>query len=170
MKYYIDGYNLIFRLIESKQTLQIQRDEVIDFLQKEFRALHLKGCLFFDGVHLRDEQSGRSYKSPLTIFYSAKGETADEAILERLENARSKTEITIVTDDRSLSAFARTLGAHTLTLKAFLAKLTHLKSKKKLLREERKGTLDVKESRKELDRLLAAFEQRLKDTLFDELQ
>jgi predicted RNA-binding protein with PIN domain len=161
MHYLIDGYNLLFRLIDSKKNLQTQRQTVILSLQKEFAALHFKGTIVFDGSHRRGEQSGLSYKSPLTIAYSPEGETADEYILEKLSTARQPSEITVVTDDRSLASQARGYKAHTLTLRSFLAHLEKSHAKRRKKREEIRDQRPFRESPNEIDRLLKIFEDRL---------
>jgi len=161
MYYLIDGYNLLFWLIESKKTLQSQRLSIIRSLQKEFKVLHLEGTIVFDGAHQRGEQSGLSYHSPLVIAYSHSGETADQYILDKLETASTPSQITVVTDDRFLSTAARGLKARTLSLKAFVLFLEKKLAKKRSQREETLDQRPFKESKRELDRLVKVFEERL---------
>lgn len=161
MHYLIDGYNLLFRLIDSKKNLQSQRQSVIRSLQKEFAVLHLKGTIVFDGAHRRGEDSGLSYKSPLIIAYSPEGESADEYILEKLELAKRPSEMTVVTDDRSLASQARGKKALTMTLRAFLAYLEKAHGKRARAREDVRDQTPFKESPKEIDRLVKIFEERL---------
>jgi predicted RNA-binding protein with PIN domain len=168
MHYLIDGYNLLFRLVESKKSLQAQRQSIIRSLQKEFKHLHLQGTIVFDGSHKRGEQSGLSYQSPLIIAYSHSGETADQYILERLETASSPSEITVVTDDRSLASAARALKARTLSLKSFLAMLEKKYAQKQHKKEDRHDSHPFQESKKDFERLLKIFEERLKKELSEE--
>lgn len=160
MNYWIDGYNLLFRFSESGGNLRRQREEIVSFLQDEFARFRLRGLLFFDGAHVRGSEGGRSYQSPLEIFYTSYGETADQAMLERLEGCKEKSSITLVTDDRFLSEQARKLGAHSLQLKAFLLKLKAYQKKKKAHQESKKEGRVI-QSKKDLDRLLEIFEKRL---------
>ena len=158
MYYLIDGYNLLFCLIDSKKTLQSQRQTIIRSLQNEFAQLGLEGTIVFDGSQVRGEQSGLSYKSPLVIAYSFSGETADQYIIEKIETSSKPTELTVVTNDKTLSSTARGVGAQTMNLKAFLSFLEKKHGKKKGLQEERRP---VTESKREIDRLLKIFEERL---------
>ena len=159
MRYLIDGYNLLFCLIDSKKTLQSQRQTIIRSLQHEFAALHLEGTIVFDGSHVRGEQSGLSYKSPLIIAYSFSGESADQYILEKIETFAKPSELTVVTNDKTLSSAARSLGAQTMNLKAFLSFLEKKHGKKEEIQEMR----PAKETKREFDRLLKIFEERLNE-------
>jgi predicted RNA-binding protein with PIN domain len=161
MHYLIDGYNLMFRLLESKKNLQSQRETVIRSLQKEFKCLHLHGTIVFDGRYFHGEQSGLSYHSPLTIAYSHSGESADQYIVEKLETASAPGEITVVTDDRFLAAAARSHGARTLQLNAFLVQIEKKHTKRRLKKQELLDERPFKESQREQQRLLKAFEERL---------
>lgn len=160
MHYLIDGYNLLFRILESKKSLQTQRELIVHSLQKEFKSLHLKGTIVFDGRHRRDEESGLTYRSPLVVAYSHQGQTADQYILEKLENA-PVSETCVVTDDRFLANASHGLGANTLHINAFLRlvekKRTAQQQKQDSFREER----PMKESKKETERLIKIFEDRL---------
>lgn len=169
MHYLIDGYNLLFRLIESKKSLQSQRQMIVRSLQIEFKQLHLEGTLVFDGRHRRDEQSGLSYKSPLIIAYSHSGETADQFILSQLETATTPSQITVVTDDRFLASSARGLGAKTLELKTFLAQLEKKHAHRRQNKEDRLEQRPLKESKHQTERLIKIFEERLSKKTDDDL-
>jgi len=162
MYFLIDGYNLLFRLSESKNSLQLQRQTIIRSLQKEFKCLHLEGTVVFDGRHQRDEQSGLSYQSPLVIAYSHKGQTADQYILEKLETASTPSDIAVVTDDRFLATTARGLKARTIGLKAFIVLLEKKHAQKRLKRQETQDERPVRETQRNMERLLKEFEARLK--------
>ena len=161
MHYLIDGYNLMFRLLESKKNLQSQRQTVIHSLQKEFKILHLQGTIVFDGRHFFGEQSGLSYHSPLTIAYSHSGQTADQYIVEKLETASAPGEITVVTDDKFLAAAARSHGARTLNLNPFLVHIEKKHAQKRLKKQELIDERPIKESPREQQRLIKASEERL---------
>jgi predicted RNA-binding protein with PIN domain len=156
MYYLIDGYNFLFRISEiSHHRLQEQRNKVISSLQRKFAALGLKGKIVFD-AH-QGEVRSRSYKSPLVIAYAAKGETADHYILEYLEGIITPGEVTVVTDDRSLSSAARKLGAKTSNVSTFYTML----HKKHAHKEPKKKV--HKESKWEVHRLLKQFERSFFD-------
>jgi predicted RNA-binding protein with PIN domain len=158
MTYYIDGYNLLFRLVDSRISLQKQRLSIIRFLQKQFVHFKNKGLLIFDGAHRSDEESGRSYPSPLEVVYTPRGQSADAYILEKLESIKKTSSITVVSDDNHLTRSARALGAHAQSNVAFLNFL----EKKRSQRTEKKIKEPV-DSKQNIDRLLKIFEKRLKD-------
>lgn len=158
MIYLLDGYNLLFSLIESKKSLSDQRNHLISFLQKQFSYFNLSGTLVFDGSHRREEESGISYKSPLEIAYAPKGQSADMYIVEKIEITQNPRLIVVVTDDRGLASHARSHGAKVQTNRAFLDWLS-----KKAKKRKKEKKLSVSETPKNMERLLKAFEERLKD-------
>jgi len=148
MYYLIDGYNLLYSLQES-------RDRLVKWFQKEFAQLDQSGMIVFDGAHRRDEESGRAYGNPLEVSFAPKGQTADAYILEQVQLLKN---VTVVTNDGGLKRQARAFGAKTMTNEAFLEWLAK-KRKKKVKKVE------VRESPREMERLLKAFEERLKHNL-----
>lgn len=157
MLYYIDGYNLIFCLTNSKHPLIHQRKSIALFLQKQFASLNLEGILVFDGSERGFGGSSRAYASPLQIVYSPKGQTADEYILEKLEGRKKNSLSTVVSNDRSLCSHARSLGARTQSNEAFIEYLEKKKARK------RKKVPDPKDSPREIERLLKIFEANLEE-------
>jgi predicted RNA-binding protein with PIN domain len=157
MYYLIDGYNLLFALIDSKESLQTLRQKVIRTLQKQFARRKISGTLVFDGAHRRDEESGLSYSSPLTIAYAPKGQSADEYIVEHIEASTHPKQITVVTNDRGLTMHAKSNGAKVQSNEDFIHWL-HKRTKKK------KGVEPV-ETQQNIDRLIKIFEERLKNSV-----
>ncbi|HLB52281.1 MAG TPA: NYN domain-containing protein [Chlamydiales bacterium] len=151
MRYYLDGYNLLFSLSNSRLPLLKQRKEMIQFLQLAFEKKKLTGTIVFDGkVHL-NEESGRSYPSPLEIVYTTKGQTADAYILEQMEFCKYRSEITVVTADLGLRRHLQSMRVKVMDNQKFM----HFLCKGK--KEEEKT--DIEESQKEIARLLKIFEQ-----------
>lgn len=154
MYFYLDGYNLLFGLTNSKQTLATQRQQFIQFLQTQFAAHHIKGTLVFDGSHRREEESGLSYRHPLEIAFAPKGQSADAYIIEKVEAEAHRRQIIVVTNDRGLSLQARSLGATVQKNDAFVQFL-----KKKSMKKKKGGKVIV-ETEKNITRLLKIFEER----------
>jgi predicted RNA-binding protein with PIN domain len=155
MHYLIDGYNVIFSLIDSKESLQTLRQKVILTLQKQFAKRGIVGTLVFDGTHRRDEESGLSYSSPLTIAYAPKGQSADDYIIERIEAAQNPKQITVITNDRGLTRHAKSHGAKVEANEVFIQWLG--KKRKGRKKEEPRDT------QQNIDRLLKIFEEKLKE-------
>lgn len=155
MYYLIDGYNLIFSLVHSKESLQILRQKIICTLQKRFAKKQVSGTLVFDGAHRRDEESGLSYSSPLTIAYAPKGQSADEYIVEIIETSKTPKQISVVTNDQGLSRHAKSNGSKVMSNEDFIYWLEKKKKKSK--------DIEPKDTQQNMDRLLKIFEERLKE-------
>ncbi len=153
MLYLIDGYNILFSLEDAKD-LQHGREELIEYLSRHFKSLNLSGILVFDGAHRRDEESGRNYASPLETVFSPRGQNADSYIVEQIEGAKNPKDVTVITNDTGLKRRARELNAHVQPTKAFIRFL----EKKATKKPNEKDSL--KESPKNLERLLKIFEDR----------
>lgn len=155
MYYIIDGYNLIFSLVESRESLKVIRQKVIRDLQVKFAKKKISGMLVFDGAHRREEESGLSYPSPLIVAYAPKGQSADEYIVEQLESSKHPKTITVVTNDRGLTQHARAAGSKVLKTIDFIEWLHKQKGKRK--------PVEPKETQENIDRLLKIFEKRFNE-------
>lgn len=158
MYYFIDGYNLIFSLFESKKSLKSQREELVSYLQKKFAKRKLSGTLVFDGSHRQEEESGLSYPSPLIVAFAPKGQSADEYIIERIQISLTPKQTMVVTNDRGLSRHARSYGAKVLKAEDFFCRLR---------KKEKTQAKEPVESKTNFDRLLHIFEERFRQNLED---
>jgi predicted RNA-binding protein with PIN domain len=156
MFYLIDGYNVLFYYLDSKRKFANQRSLLIQYFQEKFAQIHLSGILVFDGSHKRDEESGLSYKSPLEIVYTPKGQNADSYIVEKLTLSKNPKQITVVTNDKGLERHALAQRAHVQTSQDFIRFLE--KKSQKPLKEK-----TFKETPHHFDRLLKIFESKRED-------
>ncbi len=156
MYYYIDGYNFLFSCTDIKGSLQLQREQFIQWVQATFARLNLQGTIVFDGSHRSDEHSGLSYPSPLEVAYSPRGCSADTYIIEKISNLTNSKLITVVTNDTGLRRHVHATGAYTESNDSFIRKL--LKKKKRQQAEKQ-----IRDSDAEIQRLLNIFEKRLED-------
>jgi predicted RNA-binding protein with PIN domain len=159
----IDGYNLLFSWIESKGSIEKKRATLVQWIQREFKKMKLRGIIVFDGAHRRDEESGLSYPSPMELAYTPKGQSADQYILERLESFQNRKNATVITNDQGLKRLARALGAKTMDNDTFLQWLLKRARKKKTERPP------PKESPHQIERLIKIFEEKLRE-LADDLE
>ncbi len=155
--YFLDGYNILFTLTESKHPLATQRSLVIQFLQRQFALRKISGLLVFDGVTRSNEESGRAYPSPLEIVYTPAGQSADSYIIEHIECSKNPRQITVVTNDGALSRNARALEAKTMKNKPFIQWLEKRNKKKQ------SEKTPPKESKHHFERLLKIFENKIKE-------
>lgn len=117
MRYYVDGYNLLFRLFKTDEELQDRRDRFLEALQEKASLLDLHITVVFDSQYHPSEAT-HTHLGALDIIFTDTGVTADECILQLLKVDSQKK--VVVTSDRSLSIRARH-EAKTETAEEFLA-------------------------------------------------
>lgn len=118
MHYYVDGYNLLFRLIHNKDSLQKQREELIQDLESKSALLKLHVTLVFDS-YFRTDESSRALMRNLEVCYTAHKETADEFIIHKIKEAKQPSQITVVTSDNLLAWHCRCQLAKTMRVEEF---------------------------------------------------
>ena len=104
----LDGYNLLFRWTELSGSLEQKRRRLLDGLHeghplKEFLVV-------FDGRWVPPE-GGTGYLGRIRIEYTMRGITADQYILDFLEQQPHRARFTVVTGDRALARMVGQLGA-----------------------------------------------------------
>ncbi len=136
MLYYIDGYNLIFRILTAGDTLKHRRDALIKELSDKTELLKLNTILVFDSQHVSTEATRNHYKN-LEIHYTNEGETADDYIICQLKMASERKGITVVTSDLRLAWRVRRENALTLTSEEYLTSISRrYKNKIEQIRQE----------------------------------
>jgi len=129
MHYYIDGYNLLFRVSKAGGELQKQRQGIIKDLETKINFIGLDATLVFDAQHYEGE-SIRKHLNHLEIVFTASGETADEYILDRLKESSNPSKETIATSDKKLAWLSRRRHAYTQSVEEFIAWLNRRYSNK----------------------------------------
>ena len=174
MRYLIDGYNLLFRIVHASDDLQTQRKKIIDELSLKMQFLELKGSLIFD-AHYQYGEATQITSSHLDVHFTAKGQTADDYILEIIKNDKSPSQLTVITSDKKLSWRARRKLAKSESVEDFIKWLTkrfrtRLRREKQPPRkiEPKPEQLKIKPQLKALpencfDYYLETFEKRLED-------
>lgn len=122
MHYYIDGYNLLFRVLRAGDDLRKQREELTLDLEKKIGALELDATLVFDS-HYQEDDGTRSHFKSLEIVFTAKNETADDYILHRLKESPNPSQQTVVTSDKKLAYQCRMRLGKTESAEEFLTNL-----------------------------------------------
>ena len=156
MHYFIDGYNLLFRLPQRKErSLEKQRESLIEVLDTELA--HIKGhvSVIFDSSEQIRDFAQCAKKNNLEVIYAPKGKTADEYIIELVEQRKNPKILIVVTSDGGLARQCKHLGSQTKTIEDFLEFVAN-KSKGKS-----EGKPHYRESPSEMERLIKIFEERL---------
>lgn len=122
MHYYIDGYNLMFRMVRAGGDLQSQRTHIIEELNTKISALELEATLVFD-AHYQAGEGSRSHMKALEIRFTNKGETADQFIINELRTCKDPRKHTVVTSDKRLALHVRSKLAKTETVEEFMQML-----------------------------------------------
>lgn len=130
MHYWIDGYNLLFRMSHPAENLQSERAELLSLLANYAEDLEIEITIIFDALHTPDEAS-RSHFHLLEIIYTNFHESADDYIIENLQLLKKPSTITLVTSDRKLAWHAKRLGAAHLSSENFLSLVKKHISKRK---------------------------------------
>jgi uncharacterized protein len=165
MIYFVDGYNLLFKLFHCSKKLEIQRKVVIDFLQEKSSFLHINIHLIFDGYKQNKEFPNISYLNNLKVIYTPKDQTADEYILEQIFLSKNPNQIIVITSDNNLKIKAKDMHAQTKSIDDFVEWLTEKENKaKKKSSFEKENFIDTK---KNIDRLLKIFEDKIKNNSKD---
>lgn len=129
MRYFVDGYNLLFRTSWEEEELKIKRDKIVHGLAPKVQKAGIDLLLVFDSQH----QVGPGELcviSGLQVYFTDYGETADEYILAQLRKAANPRECTVVTSDTHLAIRARRKGAYSQTIHEFMLLLNRLYKKK----------------------------------------
>lgn len=119
MHYFIDAYNLLFRLRGRDEQLQRQRDHLIHDLAKQAAALDLDVTLVFDSSYPPGEAT-KGHLGAIEIIYTSQGESADSYILNALSGISLLKQETVVTSDKALAACSRRQGAKVISVENFL--------------------------------------------------
>lgn len=120
MHFFIDGYNLLFRISHgSHRNLQSQREAIVQDLASKVSLLQIDASIVFDSAY-HGEGPHQLHFQELEILFTSEGESADEFILDELKNSLSPQNETVVTSDRQLAWLARNQHAQTKSVEEFI--------------------------------------------------
>lgn len=169
MHYFIDGYNLLFRLVNQQGVLQKQREQLIADFGEKLQWVHLDMTIVFDATYHRGGMTRSHYRN-LEIIYTSEGETADEFILSEIAQSPNPKNETVITSDKKLASQARMLQAKTETVEQFHQHMNHIHAKKKkppppkLLKPQKEtAPVPTKQKQHTEDFYLEVFEQRFQE-------
>src|SRR5262245_62735227 len=112
MPYLIDGNNLLGSW-GGPRGLDDRRSEVVRRVAAFCRARNVRATLVFDGHPLRPDMAAQDL-GPLSLRVPPEGQDADTVIRELVERSPRPTEIIVVTSDKALYSYCKTLGASVL--------------------------------------------------------
>jgi predicted RNA-binding protein with PIN domain len=156
MHYWIDGYNLLFRITKSYREMKQNERKLLAALNRSIILLKYQVTVVFDGREKDPPEALRRNLDSLALVYTPHHQTADDYILEALGDSANPAHETVISSDMELLRKAKQRGAKALTVEEFLSRL--VKKKKKAPAEK-----VFQENSTELKRLLKIFEERLED-------
>jgi predicted RNA-binding protein with PIN domain len=110
--YLIDGNNLLGSWGGPRDG-DDRRDEVVRRVAAFCRAKGARATLVFDGHPLRPDMDAQDL-GPLSIRVPPRGESADDLIKRLVQMSAKPREIIVVTSDKPLYSYVKTLGASVL--------------------------------------------------------
>ena len=156
MRYFVDGYNLLFYLTKKRNPLRQYRHELITYFANSISSLDV--VLVFDGNDPHEKHSTRHHIDQVEIVYTPLHTTADHYIFEEVQLYKNPKHITVVSNDQELVKRCKTLGAKSLSLTDFLYYIAKKKDKQK-----KSASSLLEETPQEISRLLKIFEKKLKE-------
>jgi predicted RNA-binding protein with PIN domain len=109
LPYLIDGNNLLGSW-GGPAGGDDRRGEVVRRVAAFCRARNVKATIVFDGHPLRPEMAAQDL-GPVSLRVPPPGVDADTVIRELLDRAPRPAELIVVTSDKALYSYARTMGA-----------------------------------------------------------
>lgn len=137
MHYYIDGYNLLFRVVDASEDLQNQREAVLEELARKAQVIDLSATIVFD-AHYQPGPVTRGHFKNLEVVYTSEKESADDYIHRAVTRIKNPRFITVVTSDKKLAWLCRLHGANTESISAFLTWLNRRYQNEQTPREAKK--------------------------------
>lgn len=125
MDYIIDGYNFMFRIQEQKKgSFEKARNTLISLLNEELRIIKTHVSVVFDSSEQIREFAQSAILENIEVIYAPKGLSADEYIIEIVEQSKNPKTLNIVTSDSGLARQCQHLGAKTTSIDDFVALIT----------------------------------------------
>lgn len=113
----VDGYNVMHALPVGQEwpgrSFKERRNVFLDRLNAYTGERAHRVTVVFDGAKGGDEMGGSETHGGIQVLYTARGIEADQVIRELVERASPPGEILLVSSDKSVSGYVRSLGAST---------------------------------------------------------
>lgn len=112
MPYLIDGNNLLGSW-GGPQGGDDRRGEVVRRVATFCRARNVRATVVFDGHALRPDMASQDL-GPVSLRVPPPGQDADSVICELVERSARPSELVVVTSDKALYSYVKSLGASVL--------------------------------------------------------
>ncbi|MCL6517308.1 NYN domain-containing protein [Alicyclobacillus sp.] len=136
----VDGYNVIARMNRSSlhavEDMDEQRDRLVDALSEYAAYAGEDVVVVFDAHHTADPERAHA-AGPVTVVYTAPGETADQYIEREVYRRReSYRQVTVATSDAAEQQVAFGGGALRISADGLIRRLQEMQSEVRALTEQ----------------------------------
>jgi len=111
----VDGYNVLRssgRPVPLKgSSFQVERERFIESLGHYRGQRKDRVTVVFDGFHSDRDFPDTEKRGGVEVIFSHRGQTADDVIKQMVEQAPNPRDIIVVSSDREISDFVKSLGA-----------------------------------------------------------
>jgi predicted RNA-binding protein with PIN domain len=138
MHYLVDGYNLLFQTawMRHEDNLEAARRRLIVELDSYAELLSLSISVVFDAP-FRTEALAFGHFNKLKIIFTSRGQTADQFLIEWVQDLLPAKNVTVVTSDKPLTRHIRAFGVKVESVTDFLSKLKKRKQNKQRQKQEK---------------------------------
>ncbi len=146
LHYIIDGYNVVRQVdFLTGKKLQTEREGLVHFIERyqPQGSKRNEVTIVFDG---KAEMISPPMKTAVRVIFS-KDRSADDKIKYMVEHSRNPKRLVVVTDDKQIVFYCRSLGARIMPVKSFLSNS---------LLSKRRSVSDGDAEKSELDSATAA--------------
>ncbi len=114
MKIIIDGYNLLPRMNIKGVSLEEKRNNMIEQLKEFLDVNKAEMTVVFDGTRQESLHRGAEKRGLIKLIFSARGETADEVIVELIKNrtGKAREHMVVTSDNRIIKAVSELSVKH----------------------------------------------------------
>ncbi len=122
LHYLVDGYNIVKQAPAlADQPLEQGRDGLLRWIdaQRPQGSVNNRVTVVFDGS---SEHFGGSWAGTAEVIFT-KNESADERIKAMVEKSTARSNVVVVSDDKGITLYVRSLGARIMGVKKFAAAL-----------------------------------------------
>ena len=118
MLYYIDAYNLLFKMNPPQKNLEAQRNWLIKLLSSLASQIKAELIAVFDGAD--GDVYERTHVGALELVYTSEKQCADSFIVEEISRRENNKLIIVVTSDKGLAHQCNGLGVSVMSAGDFL--------------------------------------------------
>lgn len=123
----VDGYNVIRAnpRLQSLESISLERarDVLVQTLASSPRLVHDEITVVFDGAHGMRTHVHRSRMGRVVLLYSARGQSADDVIIDEARRLASQGRVVVVSNDVEVREHCRAAGSEVSSSENLLAQI-----------------------------------------------